>query len=343
MKLNLFFLLLIVAFCCAFQFAKDSLFQVPPHFPKPVYNFVNNALTKERIFLGRVLFYDPILSRNNTISCASCHSPYSAFAHVDHALSHGIDDKIGIRNAPALFNLAWHDKFMRDGAINHLDMQALAPISNASEMDENISNVVDKLQTSAFYRSLFFDAYGDSMVTGELTLKAISQFMLTLVSANAKYDSVMLGKSNFTSQEKSGYDIFRNNCNSCHTEPLFTNNQLMRNGLPIDSLLNDYGRYTITKLNADSLKFKVPSLRNIEFTFPYMHDGRFKKLNDVINHYVTTGSNKNDFESALNHPIQLTSDQKVDLIAFLLTLSDKQFLIDSSYHFPREILNKMNK
>lgn len=342
MRLKFFLMMLIIVFCYSFQYSNEVNFQVPPNFPKPVYNFTTNPLTQDRIYLGRVLFFDPVLSRNNAISCASCHSPYSSFAHVDHALSHGINDKIGTRNAPALINLAWQDKFMRDGAINHLDMQALAPISNANEMDENIGNVVTKLNASKFYRNLFYHAYGDSMVTGEHLLKSLSQFMLTLVSANSKYDSVMRGENKFTQQEENGYALFKKYCNNCHAEPLFTCNDLMSNGLPIDSLLKDYGRYSITKQASDSLKFKVPTLRNIEFTFPYMHDGRFKKLNDVINHYIEVSKAKSNLAQPLNHTIQLTSYQKVDLIAFLLSLSDKQFLLDTSHHFPIEILKEIN-
>ena len=170
----------------AFRPLKKAIFKVPPHFPKPSYNFKNNPLSENKIQLGRALFYDPILSRDNSISCASCHSQFSAFTHIDHALSHGIEDKIGIRNSPALMNLAWQNTFMWDGAINHLDMQALAPISNPTEMDESLDNIVLKLQSSKIYPKLFYKAYGDSAITGEHTLKAISQFMLTLVSSDSK-------------------------------------------------------------------------------------------------------------------------------------------------------------
>jgi cytochrome c peroxidase len=176
---------------CAFQINKVHLFSVPPHWPKPSYDFRKNPLNAQKVELGRSLFYDPLLSKNNQISCASCHSPFTAFTHVDHDLSHGIDDRIGTRNSPALMNLAWHTSFMWDGAINHLDMQALAPISHPDEMGENIESVVKKLQHTKSYPSLFQHAFGDSVITGEHTLKAISQFMLTLVSSNSKYDSVM--------------------------------------------------------------------------------------------------------------------------------------------------------
>jgi cytochrome c peroxidase len=275
------------------------------------------------------LFYDPVLSHDNTISCASCHSQYTAFTHVDHALSHGIHDSIGTRNSPALMNLAWHNTFMWDGAINHLDMQALAPISHPAEMGEKIENVVAKLRNTQNYRDLFFNAFGDSTITGEHTLKAISQFMLTLVSSDSRYDSVIRNQIVFSAQEKNGYKLFQKNCSSCHTEPLFTNLKFENNGLALDPFLMDKGRMKITKKPGDSLKFKVPTLRNIEFSYPYMHDGRLKKLSDVLNHYTK------DFKEHKNgKAMSMSSNEKVDLIAFLLTLTDRKFLFNPNYSYP---------
>lgn len=323
----------------AFRFGEELLFVAPAHFPKPVYDFSKNPLTEQKILLGRALFYEPMLSRNNTISCASCHSQFSAFTHVDHALSHGIEDKIGIRNAQTLMNLAWRNSFMWDGAVHHLDVQSLAPIANPVEMDENITNVVAKLQTSSLYPKLFYQAFGDSVITGEHTLKAISQFMLTLVSSNSKYDSVMRKQSVFTEQEKNGYLLFKKNCASCHKEPLFTNDEFKNNGLPIDTTLNDWGRYQVTRKPSDSLKFKVPTLRNIEFSYPYMHDGRFKKLSQAINHYTTGIVKSKTLAKELKNPILLTSNEKVDITAFLLTLTDKSFLFNPQFFYPKELFS----
>lgn len=317
--------------------ANHTLFIIPENFPNPQYDFSHNPLSSSTIALGRALFYDPILSRDTTISCASCHSQYSAFTHVDHALSHGIEDKIGTRNSPALMNLAWHSSFMWDGAINHLDVQALAPISHPSEMDENISHVIEKLQVSSLYPSLFYKAFGDSLITGEHTLKALAQFMLTLVSSNSKYDSVMRKQAVFTLQEENGYRIFQQHCNSCHSEPLFTNLQFANNGLAMDTSLNDIGRMKITQSPLDSLCFKVPTLRNIEFSTPYMHDGRFKRLHEVLNHYAKGIQTSKTLAPQLSKPIQLSSNEKVDLTAFLLTLTDKHFLFNPEYSYPKEI------
>ena len=322
----------------AFRFVDEVLFVVPKDWPKPIYDFSKNPMTSSKIALGRALFYDPILSRNNLISCASCHSQYTAFTHVDHALSHGIDDKIGTRNSSALMNLAWQKLFMRDGAINHLDMQALAPINNPLEMDESITHVVSKLQAGNLYPGLFYKAFGDSIITGEHTLKAISQFMLTFISSNSKYDSVIRKQSVFTAQENNGYKLFKKNCSSCHSEPLFTNNDFMNNGLPLDTTLNDFGRYRVTNNPNDSLKFKVPTLRNIEFSYPYMHDGRFKKITDVLKHYTSGVVASKTLSPKLQNWIILTSNEKVDLVTFLLTLTDKTFLFNPNYSFPKNIL-----
>ena len=308
-------------------------FVVPTGWPQPAYNFKSNPLSKDKIALGRKLFYDPILSRDSTISCSSCHLQYTAFTHVDHDLSHGIDGKIGKRNAPALMNLAWNTSFMWDGAVNHLDMQALAPISNPVEMDESIANVIRKLQMTSAYPHLFYNAFDDSTITGEHVLKAMSQFMLTLVSANSKYDRVKRGEEKFTEQENRGYQLFLQNCSSCHTEPLFTNQQFENNGLTPDDSLHDIGKMAVSHNSADSLKFKVPTLRNIEYSHPYMHDGRFKNLNQVLVNYVKGARISPTLSPQLQNGIHLSSNEKIDLIAFLLTLTDKEFLYNPQFSY----------
>jgi cytochrome c peroxidase len=335
--------LIVLIFCgfclVAFQIHNTIVFKEPLKWPKANYDFLKNPLSAQKIELGRALFYEPMLSRNNTISCASCHSQYTAFTHVDHDLSHGIDDRIGTRNSPALMNLAWHKVFMWDGAVNHLDVQALAPISHPDEMDEKIENVIIKLQKTKIYPNLFKNAFGDSLITGENTLKAISQFMLTLVSANSKYDSVIRKQTTFTLQEKNGYSLFKKNCSSCHKEPLFTNLEFENNGLPLDKDLKDVGRMKVTKNSKDSIKFKVPTLRNIEFSYPYMHDGRFKRLSDVLKHYTEKVQQGPSLSKQLLNPIVLTSNEKVDLIAFLLTLTDKEFIFNPKFSYPKKIFS----
>ena len=312
----------------------------PEKFPPPQYDFKKNPLSKVKIELGRVLFYDPILSKDSSVSCASCHSPYNAFAHTDHALSHGINDQIGNRNAPALFNLAWNQSFMWDGAVNHIDVQPLAPITHPKEMGEDLTKMIQKLNKSKFYTSMFHKTYGTKKITTEMVLTSLAQFQLSLISANSKYDRVKSCKETFNEKEQKGYALFLKHCNSCHTEPLFTNHTFANNGLSLDTNIRDYGRWNITKQSVDSLTFKVPSLRNISFTYPYMHDGRFGKLSQVLNHYSNTIKPNNLLSQPLKGSLELSSDEKTEIIAFLLTLNDTSFIKNEKHQFPKYILNK---
>lgn len=311
-------------------------FQVPKGFPKPVYDFKNNPLTEEGFQLGKKIFYDPIISKDSTISCASCHLQQTGFTHVDHDLSHGINGKIGERNSLTLQNLAWSKTFMWDGGVNHLDVQYIAPITSEVEMDETLENVVTKLNNNKEYQELFQKAFGTKKITGQLTLKAISQFVVSLTTSNSKYDKVIRKEEKFTEMEQKGYSLFKQHCASCHKEPLFSSNDFKNNGLPIDTTLNDFGRMKITQNSKDSLKFRIPTLRNIEFTFPYMHDGRFKTLNEVIKHYNFGIKKSKTLSKELYKPLNLTNNQKVELISFLKTLTDKEFLFNPRYGFPKK-------
>ena len=306
---------------------------IPKAWPKPHFDFKKNPLTEEGFQLGRTLFYDPVLSKDTTISCSSCHLQQTGFTHVDHELSHGIDGKMGTRNALTLQNLAWTKNFMWDGGVNHLDVQSLGPITSEIEMNETLENVVLKLQKSDKYPALFQKAFGTNTITGQLTLKAITQFVVSLTSTNSKYDKVIRKEEQFTQMEQKGYNLFKVNCASCHQEPLFASDKFENNGLPIDTTLNDFGRMKITQNSKDSLKFKVPTLRNIQFTFPYMHDGRFKTLNDVIKHYNATNPTT-ILSKQLLKPMHLSDNERTDLVAFLKTLTDKNFLFNKRFSYP---------
>jgi cytochrome c peroxidase len=310
-------------------------FNVPKGWPKPRYDFSKNPLTEEGFQLGRKLFYDPILSRDSTISCASCHLQATGFTHVDHSLSHGIDGKLGNRNSMTLMNLAWSKSFMWDGGVNHLDVQPLNPITSPVEMDETLENVVGKLQKTEHYPLLFEKAFGSSKITGQRLLKALSQFELQLVSSNSKYDKVMRNETEFTQQEQNGHQLFKANCASCHNEPLFTNGKFENNGLEIDTTLNDLGRIKITHQKEDYMRFKVPTLRNVQFTFPYMHDGRCKTLTEVVKHYNAISENT-ILPKELSKPLHLSEHDRVDLVAFLNTLTDQEFLFNPRFSYPRE-------
>jgi len=261
-------------------------FQKPPHFPATEYDFSKNEITKKKFELGRKLFYESLLSADNTISCGSCHLQSGSFTHPAHSVSHGIFNRLGERNSPPIMNLAWSSTFMWDGGIFDLDLQPIAPITNHVEMDETMPNVLDKLNKHSTYPTLFKEAFGSSTITGPNLLKALSQFMLMCVSSNSKYDSVQLEKASFTATETKGYQVFKQKCNSCHKEPLFTDFSFRSNGLNINSL-NDLGRGKVTNIRSDDYTFKVPSLRNLTYTSPYMHDGRFISINAVLDHYTS--------------------------------------------------------
>jgi cytochrome c peroxidase len=314
---------------------KKNVLETPEYFPVPHYNFDNNPTSKAKIKLGNNLFYDPLLSANNSISCASCHSPHAAFAHTDHDLSHGIHDSIGTRNAPPLFNLAWQEHFMWDGAIDNLDAQALAPISHATEMGSSINEIVGKLKNHPKYPALFQGIYKDTLITGERILKVLAQFQISLISNDSKYDEVQRGIATFTQQEIRGYNIFNSNCASCHAEPLFSNYGFANNGLTIDSTLKDIGRQKITSNSSDSLLFKIPSLRNLAYTFPYMHDGRFKTLREVLKHYTGEIQKSPSLHIALKNGITLTKNEQTDLISFLRTLNDRLFITTQKHQINR--------
>ena len=293
-------------------------------------------MSENEFQLGRQLFYDPILSRDQSISCASCHLQATGFTHVDHDLSHGIEGRIGKRNSMALMNLAWNTSFMWDGGVNHIEIQALAPISSENEMGSSLKEVVTKLNASEKYKTLFYNSYKDSLVTGQKTLLALTQFVVMLNSYNSKYDKYVRNEAGgeFTAQEKNGLSIFKNNCASCHTEPLFTNNEFHNNGLTLDPYLKDFGRMLITNKSEDSLKFKVPTLRNIQFTPPYMHDGRFETLKDVITHYNSGVTHSITLAENLKNNLELTHKEEVDLLVFLRTLTDVEFLFNNRFSYP---------
>tara|TARA_B110000971_G_scaffold69662_1_gene71406 strand:+ start:1052 stop:1972 length:921 start_codon:yes stop_codon:yes gene_type:complete len=302
----------------------------------PHYDLSKLSMSENEFQLGRQLFYDPILSRDESISCASCHLQATGFTHVDHDLSHGIEGRIGKRNSMALMNLAWNTSFMWDGGVNHIELQALAPISSEDEMGSSLKEVVTKLNASKKYKTLFYNSYKDSLVTGQKTLLALTQFVVMLNSYNSKYDKYIRNEKGgeFTMQEKNGLAIFKNNCASCHTEPLFTNKEFHNNGLTLDPYLKDFGRMLITNKSEDSLKFKVPTLRNIQFTPPYMHDGRFETLKAVITHYNSGITHSITLAEDLKNNLELTHKEEVDLLVFLRTLTDKEFLFNNRFSYP---------
>jgi cytochrome c peroxidase len=314
--------------------SKDVELKLPKDFPKPNYTFTKNKLTPEVFVLGRKLFYDNLLSKDNTVSCGTCHQRIAAFAHIDHKLSHGIYAKIGTRNVPALQNLIWKDTYMWDGGVNNLEVQPINPITSPIEMDETLANIILKLKANKEYVLLFKKAYKDTTINSERILKALTQFTGLMISSTSRYDKYMHDQDTFSVSEKNGLKLFRSKCANCHKEPLFTDNSYRNNGIKLDTSLKDMGRGKITRIVKDNKTFKVPGLRNIEMTYPYMHDGRFRKLKDVINHYANAVNYDQDADSSLYKIGNLSEQDKKDIHSFLLTLTDKEFLYDRRFADP---------
>lgn len=299
-------------------------FKIPQGWPKPATDiFAKNRLSEEGFQLGKKLFHDGRLSKDGNFPCASCHQQFGAFASYDHDLSHGYNNTFTTRNAPGLFNLAWMPKFHWDGGVNHIEVQPLSPITAPNEMAENLDSVLRKLRKDTAYPKLFKAAFGSTEINSQRMLKALAQFTGSIVSANSKYDKVQRGEATFTPGELNGYNFFKANCAGCHKEPLFTDYSFRNTGLAASPFLNDQGRMKITGNKADSLKFKVPSLRNVMLTFPYMHDGRFYSLGAVIDHYRTgIITTQPTLDSLLTKRIVISNREKNELIYFLNTLTD---------------------
>jgi cytochrome c peroxidase len=310
---------------CQKTIEKPSLtFVKPAHFPEPTYKLGNNPINREGFELGRKLFYDGMLSRDGSISCGSCHQQASAFTHHGHDISHGINDRLGSRNAPPVMNMAWATSFFWDGGVHDLDLFAIAPIENPVEMDETFANVVKKIKNHPDYPALFQKAFGDSEVTSARVLKALSQFQLMLVSAESRYDKFRLGdKSALNVDEAAGLELVKTKCGNCHTGELFTDNSFRNNGI---QHFRDLGRQNITLNESDKFKFKVPSLRNIAKTAPYMHDGRFLNLDAVLEHYRNGVKQSINLDPSVKNGIAMTDDEKRQIIAFLNALTDDSFL-----------------
>lgn len=301
----------------------------PPSIPS------DNPLTEEGVALGKKLFFDPILSGDNTLACAGCHKPANAFTD-DATLSIGIDGEEGIRNSMPLFNLAWNtNDFFWDGAANTLEKQVLEPVANPVEMHEDWENAVAELAAHPQYPEMFSKSFGTSSIDRDQVAKAIAQFMRTMVSGNSRFDKYLLGELELTESELNGFDIFmdedRGDCFHCHGNPfnpLWTDNQYHNNGL--DETFDDRGRGLVTGDPMDFGKFRSPSLRNLAYTAPYMHDGRFETLDEVIDHYseglVYSETIDPLMKAVAEGGVQLTTEQKEDLKAFLLSLSDPSFI-----------------
>lgn len=305
----------------------------PPEFGEPVYDYEDNALTNDRFELGRALFYDPVLSIDSSISCGDCHQQFAAFAHAGHDISHGFEGLFGTRNSPALFNNRWYPTFFWDGGGTHIELVPLNAITSEVEMNQPLTPLLSKLNQNRRYIQAFKKAYNIEVINSKYLFYALTQFTGSIVSEDSKYDQYKRNETTFTEAEERGYSLFLEHCADCHTAPLFTNNEYINNGLTINNK-NDEGRKNITTLVEDLGKFRVPSLRNIEVTSPYMHDGRLQTLEAVLEHYESGIHQSATLSPLLQDGISLSDVEQVYLISFLKTLTDETLLNDSRFASP---------
>ena len=290
----------------------------------------NNPLTMEGVSLGEKLFNDPILSADNSLACINCHQTNSSFSD-PNPVSVGIDNIAGSRNASALINLAWNTSFNWDESVLSLEEQAFEPITNPIEMHNTWQNVEITLNNHAVYPQLFKNAFNIDYIDSTHVVMAIAQFERSLISTNSKYDRFLRGEVQLNPSELNGYAIFnseKGDCFHCHGSQMFMDNLFHNNGLDSEPF-NDLGRGKVTNDPNDYGKFKTPTLRNIEFSAPYMHDGRFFTLDEVIDHYNSGGKYSSTVDPLMKKigvGLQLTNQEKEDLIAFLKTLSDTDFI-----------------
>lgn len=313
----------------------------------------DNELTQATVELGRMLFYEPMMSKDGSQSCASCHRQVDAFSDTSR-LSIGVEGLPGKRQAMAVFNMAWNDnEFFWDGRAHLLRDQSLKPIEDPLEMNETLENVIAKLSTTSLYKNQFIRAFGSSEITSEKMSVAMEQFMLTIVSNKSKYDGYLAGVETLTNSEERGRELFFKeynpfipmesgaDCVHCHSGPNFENDKYMNNGLDDDASITDIGREEVSGDASDKGKFKVPSLRNIELTRPYMHDGRFTTLEEVVDHYNSGIKQSETIDPAIENTrdkgLMLSDQDKKDLVAFLKTLTDRSLITNLEYSDPFEL------
>ena len=322
---------------CSFDDDDDELisydnpeisFSIPTGFPGLNSSFYTNRPTKYGVELGEKLFFDKRLSANNTISCASCHNRSSAFAD-NNVQARGIYGRVGLRNTPPIQNLAFMQFYNWDGNKLRLESQPIVPVITHEEMASSILEVIGKISGDTEYKDLFSKTFGDESITPDRIYKSIAQYEYTLVSSNSKYDKVIRNKgATFTQSEAQGYQVFQQKCIACHSTELFTDQSFRNIGFPVNTDSNEAGRARVTGDMNDYMSFRVPSLRNVEYTAPYGSFGQFAILKDVLDYFDNGVLNMENLDTIFKNKakrIPLTEQEKEDLISFLKTLSDKEF------------------
>jgi len=320
---------LAVLFLCLFSavFASGNLQsksddpQVPAGLP-PIPWPEDNGYSPSRVELGKILFFDGRLSANGVVSCAFCHEPSHAFSG-STALSSGVNGKLEVRHTPTLINRAWGKSQFWDGRAPTLESQVIVPLTNPDEMGMTVDQVVEKLQHIKGYAALFAAAFGDGMIDVERVAKALASFERTIVSGNSPYDRYTLGdKSALTKQQKAGLNFFngKGECAECHSGPNLTTEKFANLGIGIDQPNPDPGLEAITKKRGDFGKFKAPTLRDLAHRGPYMHDGRFKTVGEVLDFYSRGGLANPHLDTRLT-PFYMDEQTKQNLLAFLASLN----------------------
>ncbi|MGE8552452.1 MAG: cytochrome-c peroxidase [Chryseobacterium jejuense] len=302
---------------------------IPLGFPELNNSVKTNVPTKYGVELGEKLFHDKRLSADNTVSCSSCHMQGNAFAD-NNAQAIGIQNRIGLRNVPAIQNMMFMKFYNWDGNVLQLEDQPLVPIITHEEMGSSILEVIGKIKDDVMYKDLFKKIFGDEAITAERIYKSIAQYEYTLISANSKYDRIKRNEGDlFTENEKQGYLTFQQKCVSCHSTELFTDQSFRNIGFPINTNTNEAGRGRVTGLPEDYMSFRVPSLRNVEYTAPYGSFGQFPTLRAVLDYFdkgVLDGNNLDPVFKNNGNRIPLTEQEKTNLILFMKTLSDREFV-----------------
>lgn len=315
--------------------SESPIIEAPPNFP-PVPIPHDNPVTREKIELGRALFYEQRLSLDNSVSCASCHKQEYAFTDAGKPVSIGVNKEQGTRNTPVIANTAYLSTLSYDGLSSSLEQQSMRAILNPLEMRADTATMMQKLQQDSTYVRAFTRVFGSVQpVTAHNTVRAIATFMRTMLSGNSRYDRFVLGeKTVLNESEQRGKELFfseRTRCASCHTGPDFTDGKFHNTGLYRHYI--DKGHYYATNKHSDVGKFKTPSLRNIAITAPYMHDGTLNTLEEVMAHY-NRGGHPNINRDTLIHSLQLTDDETADIIHFMETLTDNTLLNNPKFAKP---------
>ncbi len=331
MKNKLIYISLVLfLFSCSKKEEQENISMLPNYIPEQP-GLKEYHTNPDVIALGKQLFFDPILSADSSISCASCHLREKAFSDGVALSNIGISGETLVRNAPALFNIGWHTSFFWEGGAKDLESQALGPLTSEHEMGKDLVTLEKQLNNHISYPEKFRNAFSVSEIKINEVMKALAAFQRSLTSFNSKYDYVLQGKATFSTSEKRGYTLVQQHCSSCHTEPLFSSFNFENNGLDSEFSYSGederLGRYRITFNEEDLGKYKIPSLRNLAFTSPYMHDGRLNTLDDVLDHYSSSIKESATLSAEIpNSGFNFTTEEIADIKDFLNTLNDENFL-----------------